>query len=345
MRGGGANPTPRVEVFFRMKPTPINDALSALWEKLEGWIHTFITLLPNLAVALLVLVVFALLSRWGSRLTESVLRRTSITVAARSLVTRVVRIGTFATGLLVALSVLQLDKTVTSLLAGVGIVGLALGFAFQDLASNFVAGVALSLGSRYPFRVGDLIETNGVLGLAEHVFLRNSVIRTLDGNAVVVPNKKIFEQQLTNFSADPYRRVAVTCGVSYGDDLRRVKALVLETVRGMDLLLSERPVDFYWTGYNDSSIDFEVRFWIPFKRQPDFLEARSEAVMRIKAAFDSHGITIPFPIRTLDFGIKGGQRLDQLQPLRLARMQDNEASSRAALADGQDGQPLTKPEV
>jgi small conductance mechanosensitive channel len=275
-----------------------------LWDKVHGWLWALIDMLPNIAVALVVLVVFGLLSRLLAAIVRKTFERFQIVGAVSGLSARVVSLATLATGIILALSILELEKVVTSLLAGVGIVGLALGFAFQDLASNFVSGVALSLRHRYPFQIGDLIETNGFMGVAEHIYLRNSVIRTLDGNAVVMPNRKIYEDKLINYSADAYRRVELTCGVSYKEDLRKVKALVLEVASAFEKRMPERPVELFWTGYNDSSIDFQLRFWIPFRGQPDFLEARSEILMRIKECFDQHGITIPFPIRTLDFGAK-----------------------------------------
>ncbi|MFW6086259.1 MAG: mechanosensitive ion channel family protein [Myxococcota bacterium] len=293
----------------------MDEAFGKIWVKLDGWIDGLITMLPNLVVALVLLIVSFGVAKLGRYATCQILRRLRVSESATNLVGRVVQIGVVIVGLAIALSVLELDKAVTSLLAGVGIVGLALGFAFQDLASNFISGVALSLRSRYPFKIGDLVETNEVLGIAERVYLRNTVIRTLDGHAVVIPNRNIFENKLLNYSGDPYRRVDIPCGISYGEDLREVKRIVTEAVTAIDGRIEERDVEFFWTGYGDSSIDFEVRFWIPFQKQTDFLAARSEAVMRIKEAFNDNGITIPFPIRTLDFGIKGGEKLDEMFPV------------------------------
>lgn len=293
----------------------VDEAFGKIWAKLDGWIDGLITMLPNMVVALVLLIVSFGVAKLGRYVTCQILRRVRVSESATNLVGRVVQIGVVIVGLAIALSVLELDKAVTSLLAGVGIVGLALGFAFQDLASNFISGIALSLRSRYPFKIGDLVETNEVLGIAERVYLRNTVIRTLDGHAVVIPNRKIFENKLLNYSGDPYRRVDIPCGISYGEDLREVKRIVTEAITSIDGRIEERDVDFFWTGYGDSSIDFEVRFWIPFYKQTDFLAARSEAVMRIKEAFNDNGITIPFPIRTLDFGIKGGEKLDEMFPV------------------------------
>ncbi|MFW6050537.1 MAG: mechanosensitive ion channel family protein [Myxococcota bacterium] len=295
------------------------EAFAKVWDKLNDWTQSIVTMLPNVVVAVVVLVLFALLGKAASYGSGRLLHRMKVSDYASTLACRLVQLGIVVIGFVIALSILHLDKAVTSLLAGIGIVGLALGFAFQDLASNFIAGLALSLRSRYPFLLGDLIETNEVLGIAERVYLRNTVIRTLDGQAVVIPNKKIFEDKLVNYSGDPYRRVDVACGISYGEDLREVKRLVTSAIEGMEGRIEDRGVEFFWTGYGDSSIDFQVRFWIPFRKQAEFLEARSEAVMRIKETFDQHGITIPFPIRTLDFGIKGGEKLREMFPVPIER--------------------------
>lgn len=292
----------------------IQDAVGRVWEKVGGWVEGFVAMLPNLVVAVVVVMLFALLARLGHSLAHRALVRVGRASPATALLARVAQFAILVAGVLVALSVLQLDKVVTSLLAGAGIIGLAAGFAFQDLGANFVSGVALSMRSRYPFEVGDLIETNDVLGTAEQIYLRTTVIRTLDGQAVVIPNKKIFEEKLMNYSGDPYRRVDVSCGISYGEDLREVKRVVTAAIEAMEGRLAHRSVEFFWTGYGGSSIDFVVRFWIPFRKQPEYLEATSEAIMRIKEAFREHDITIPFPIRTLDFGIKGGEALREMLP-------------------------------
>ncbi|XYI03508.1 mechanosensitive ion channel family protein [Sorangium sp. So ce1128] len=128
-----------------------------------------------------------------------------------------------------AFSILNLEKAATSLLAGAGIVGLALGFAFQDLAANFIAGVYLAV--RFPFREGDLIETNDTLGIAERIRIRSTTIRTLEGQAVMIPNKEIFTTKLINDSETGARRVDLSVGVSYGDDLDKVRRVALDAAR------------------------------------------------------------------------------------------------------------------
>jgi small conductance mechanosensitive channel len=194
-------------------------------------------------------------------------------------------------------------------LAGAGIVGLALGFAFQDLAGNLISGIGLAVNQRWPFKIGDIIETNGVFGEVDEIHLRTSIIRTLDDKMVVVPNREIFQNAVVNFSAAGTRRVDVTCGVSYGDDLEKVKSVVERTIRDLPARSRSKEAEVFFEEFGESSINFVARFWVDYEKHTDYLGARSDAVMAIKRAFADHDITIPVPIRTLDFGIRGGERL------------------------------------
>jgi small conductance mechanosensitive channel len=186
---------------------------------------------------------------------------------------------------------------------------LALGFAFQDLAVNFIAGVFMAV--RKSFRIGDIIESNGFMGKVTEISLRSTKVLTFQGQKIVIPNRLIFENPLSNYSTGQ-RRIDLGVGVSYGDDLQKVEDVTLQAVKNLSIHDVNRPVDLYYEGFGDSSINFIIRFWVEFKQQPDFLKARSEAIKAIKAAYDAEDITIPFPIRTLDFGIKGGEKLDAM---------------------------------
>ena len=292
----------------------MGDAVAIISGKFEAWLARLVAQLPNLLVAVLLVLV-----AWGVARTvraglARALRHTSAASPIRTLLTTIVYSAILVTGVFVALGVLGLDKTVTSLLAGVGIVGLALGFAFQDIAANFMSGFILSV--RHPFRVGHLVQTNDFFGIVSDVSLRTTVLRQVTGEYVRIPNKDVLNSPLINFSQAGERRVDLQVGVSYGDDLERVRRVAIAAVEGVEARRRERPVELFYEGFGDSSINFVVRFWIPFARQPDYLGARSAAVVAIKQAFDREGITIPFPIRTLDFAPVGGTTLpDALRPV------------------------------
>jgi len=140
------------------------------------------------------------------------------------------------------------------------------------------------------------------------------MIETFQGQLIFMPNKLIFENSVKNYSLAGRRRIDLGVGISYGEDLEKVKKVTVEAVGHLKDLVNGQDVELFFGEYGDSSINFEVRFWVPFRQQTDFLKARSEAIVQIKKAYDENGIVIPFPIRTLDFGIKGGEKLSEVLP-------------------------------
>lgn len=288
----------------------IGHALQALTDKARGWANDLLLMLPNLVVATLVLILFGLAARYGGMALQRVLRRMTPNHQVVDLVSTLARLGIVTVGVFVALGILRLDKTVTSLLAGVGVIGLALSFAFQDLAANLVSGVILSI--RNPFRVGDFVRSNDVFGRIEAVHLRATHVRQVTGELVVLPNRKILQEAIYNFTHPARHRIDLPVGVSYGSDLDRVLRVTRAAVEALPMRLPDRDVEVFFTGFGASSIDLVARFWIEYGRPADAFAARSAAVLAVKKAYDAHGVTIPFPIRTLDFGIVGGRRLDEV---------------------------------
>lgn len=217
-----------------------------------------------------------------------------------------------------ALGLLNLDKTVTSLLAGVGVVGLALGFAFQDIAANFMSGFIMALSG--PFNVGDLVELSGHRGRVKSIALRATELETLQGLSILIPNKEVFQNSIINYTNTPNRRLDITAGTAYGDDMLRVRDVVIRAVQAVPGRDGKRDVELFFDQFADSSINFQVRIWLEKSDEPSYLHARSEALISIKSALDAAGLTIPFPIRTLDFGanVVGGVSLGQTD-LRLRR--------------------------
>ena len=301
-----------------LEPIDVTEAATGLVGKLEGWFDTFVLYLPNLVVALLIVVVAALVARLVRRAVTAVLHRVTNHAPQAAnvvdLLATIAYIAVLAIGTFVALGVLNLDGVVTTLLAGAGVVGLALGFAFQDIASNFIAGVLMAV--RNPFVIGQIIETNGFMGTVREITLRSTIVETFTGQRVILPNAKVFGDPIINYSSMRRRRVDVSCGVGYGDDLDAAKAAAVAAVEGLDARQATQPVQLYYTEFGDSSINFVIRFWVDFQKQTDFLQAQSDAIQAIKTALDEAGVTIPFPIRTLDFGPNGGVELREMLPTR-----------------------------
>ncbi|MHA6248555.1 mechanosensitive ion channel family protein [Pontibacter sp. CAU 1760] len=292
----------------------INETVELLWGKLEAWSDQAVLMLPNLVVALILLILTFYVAGVVRGWLEKFINRFSHSAALNNLVLTLLYIGMLMVGFFFVLNVLNLDRVVISLLAGVGIIGLALGFAFQDIAANFISGVIIAV--QKPFGVGDNIETNDYFGTIERISLRTIDIRQVTGELVKLPNKMVFENPLTNFSVYGTRRIDLEVGISYAEDLEHVQQVVIEALEDVKNRVKTKGVEVMYDSFGDSSINFKARFWVSYSRQVDYVGAKSDAIIRIKKAFDANDILIPFPIRTLDFGIKGGEKLnEQLQEL------------------------------
>lgn len=285
-------------------------AVEILTRKLETWLESIIAMLPNLVIAVIVMIFFYFIAKITKSISTKILDRFSDKKALNNLFTTFVNLTILGIGLVVSLNILHLDQTVSSLLAGAGIVGLALGFAFQDITANFISGVFIAI--RKPIRVGDIIETSSYMGIVEEIDLRVTIIKTFQGLHVIIPNKDVFQTAVTNYTKTNERRIDLEVGISYADDLEKVKKVAIESVSKLSYLLPNRDINLFYNNFGDSSINFTLMIWIHYPDEPGYLKARSDAIIALKKAFDQNDITIPFPIRTLDFGIKGGQTLSEM---------------------------------
>ncbi|MEL6614683.1 MAG: mechanosensitive ion channel family protein, partial [Bacteroidota bacterium] len=283
-----ADTTAQADPILPEEPVAVGDALGAVVDKLQGWLDALVLMLPNLAVAVLIVVVAAFVARLVRKGVRALLERvTDRAPQARNVVDLLGTVAyavVLAAGTFIALETLALSGLVTTLLAGAGVVGLALGFAFQDIASNFIAGVLMAV--RNPFTIGQIVETNGYMGTVREITLRSTLIETFQGQQVILPNAKVFQEAIINYSSERQRRVDISCGVGYGDDLDTAERVALEAVEGLDVRVTDRPVKLFYNEFGDSSINFTICFWVDFAKQPDFLHAQSEAIKAIKTAFD-----------------------------------------------------------
>ena len=273
--------------------------------KIEIWLESFVKILPNLLIAVLIIVLGIMLAKKLSALIGKIIRKFWNNNSIVGLFESIIRLALFGIVIFTALSILKLDKVVTTILAGAGLLGLGLAFAFQDIAANFISGVFISF--RKPFHLGDIVKLKGYMGKVLEINLRDTVVKTFQGEMVIIPNKEVFQNPIENYSLLGKRRVDLKVGVSYGDDLEKVKKITLEALKDIPNIMKDEEITLFFNEFADSSINFVVRIWVNTPEQPAFLEVSSLAIMKIKKAFDEHNISIPFPIRTLDFGIKGGQ--------------------------------------
>ena len=184
----------------------------------------------------------------------------------------------------------QLGIQTASLIALLGAAGLAVGLALQGSLSNFAAGVLIVLFR--PYKVGDWIEGGGVSGAVEEVQILTTVLKTGDNKRVIIPNSQIMGTTITNYSANETRRVDLVVGVSYSDDLDKVRKELEGLVAADDRILDDPAVTIAVSELADSSVNFVLRPWV---KTADYWGVYFGLTEAIKKRFDEVGISIPFP--------------------------------------------------
>lgn len=283
-----------------METFDIHKATEKLITKLDTWLDALILKLPNLVLAILAFIVFWLIAKYTSRFFYKTLLKKVGQESIKNIIAKTIYIFIIFTGFFVAIVILDLNKVLTSVLAGAGVIGLAIGLALQGTLNNTFAGIILSFLPKV--RIGDWIETNGFSGRIVDINLRSITILQADNNYVLIPNSTIIDDPIKNYSLSERSRIMVDCGVGYESDLDAVKELVIKTLYDTFPQQKGEEVELFYKEFGDSSINFVARFWTDSTDNRSLQHAKSEAILAIKRAFNEHDINIPFPIRTLDFG-------------------------------------------
>lgn len=184
----------------------------------------------------------------------------------------------------------QLGIQTASFVAVLGAAGLAIGLALQGSLANFAAGVLMLIFR--PYQVGDFIEGGGVSGIVEGVGIFTTELRSGDNKKIIVPNAKMTNDNIINFTAKDTRRVDLIIGVSYNDDIDKVKKVLTDIISNDERILKEPAPTIGVLDLADSSIDFAVRPWV---KTSDYWNVFFHLNETIKKRFDSEGISIPFP--------------------------------------------------
>jgi len=272
----------------------VETSWNKLLERLTSWLDLTISNFPNLLLALLIFAVAYSLAKSSQKWSNIFLQNLVTQKAVRNLFARVLSIVIIALGIFIALGVLNLDRLITSLLAGAGVVGLVIGLALQGPLANTFSGIFLAFEDE--INVGDFIETNSYSGTILKIDLRNTTIKEPDNNLVVIPNKMVLENAFKNYGLTDRTRVAVKCGVAYSSDLEEVKTIAIETIEAIFPKADNKTISFYYTEFTNSSINFQLYFWLDTKAEISTIEAKSKTIMGIKVAFENHNIEIRLPI-------------------------------------------------
>ena len=276
------------------------EPVNVLRQQIATIIEGSIALLPSLIVVTVVLTLTALVA-WGIRrgIDRALRNRKRVRASLRTLFVNLAGILVWFAGLMISAIILFPNLTPSSLVAGLGLGTVAIGFAFKDIFENFLAGIIILF--RAKMRMNDYIECEGLEGQVEEILIRETHIRRTDGQLVIVPNAMLFKNPLRIVTDQDERRTTIIVGVAYGEDVDESRTVIKRAVESCDSVIRpRRPVQIFAREFNSSSIDFEVTWWTGSK-PVDERRSRDEVVAAIKKSLDEAGIEIPFPYRTLTF--------------------------------------------
>ena len=274
------------------------NTLGTLQDQLVDMAEGLIRALPNFAIAIVILLITWIAARIVVRMANKGIGKTDMRPSLKNLIDTVLKLGVWIIGLMIALIVIMPGMTPASLIAGLGIGAVAIGFAFQDIFENFLAGVLIML--REKMRIGDVIECEGITGKVEHITLRETYVRKLSGEVTLVPNSMLFKNPVEILTDESMRRHEVVAGVSYDTDLDHAAEVIREAVESVDVVEVDKGIDVFAQEFNSSSVDFNVRWWSGSTPR-NMWESKDKVVRAIKRALDDAGIEIPFPYVTHTF--------------------------------------------
>lgn len=242
----------------------------------------------RIVMAILVFYIGRMIARMIIKLIKKVMERSSVD----AMLIKFLADMAYAV-LLVAVVIAALDQlgvNTTSLLAILGAAGLAIGLALKDSLSNFAAGVMLIMFR--PFKAGDFIEAGGTSGTVDTVNIFNTVLKTGDNREITIPNSGIYGGMITNFSARSTRRIDLVIGIGYDDDLGKARDLIGAVIADDDRILKDPAPAISLAELADSSVNLNVRPWV---NSADYWGVRSDLLENIKNAFDTNGVSFPYP--------------------------------------------------
>ena len=252
--------------------------------------------IPSLLSALVVLFLTRYVVGIVLKIAEETGKRTIKSTSLQLLLTKVCRIGVWTIGVLIACVLAFPGFELGDIVATLGVGSVAIGFAFQDIFKNFLAGIILL--AEEPFRIGDEVVIGNYQGTVENISIRTTKIRTYKGERVLLPNSTVFTDAVKVVTAFNLRRTDLAVGVDYNTNLPQAQQLLLQTISQVEGVMSEPNPEIDVVNFGDSSIDFVVRYWSN-SQQKGLRKVQTKASIAIKAALDQANISIPYPIRTL----------------------------------------------
>ncbi|HAF48481.1 MAG TPA: hypothetical protein DCL08_04465 [Anaerolineaceae bacterium] len=260
----------------------------------QEWFTSLAQLLPNLITAIVIFFVTIIasdfLAKWVKRIAKKKIENNEML----HLIFLLTRWTVIILGTIFALS--QVNFDVTGFIAGLGVAGFTIGFALQDIAKNFISGILLL--SRQPFSIGDYVKVNDYKGNVKEINVRDTVVETLDGEIVIIPNQKVFENPIINYTQSRLRRRTIVIGLGYEEDVAQATKVFLDVIQNVPGVESQPEPTIRAKELGDSAITLEAIFWVD-QQKNNLVAIHSDVVTAIKEASDKHKINLPYPVQTV----------------------------------------------
>jgi len=278
----------------------VQENVSTVYQGLKAQVTNLVKALPLLLVGF---VIFALVAWFGSWLSnrKKMWQRLTPNPFVAELLSQTVKVIFIIFGLILGLSLIGAETILGTLLGGAGVIGIAVGFAVKDTIENYIASLMLSI--RQPFRARDHIVINGQEGIVVRLTSRATILMTLDGNQLRIPNSEVFKGTILNYTKNPERRFTFKLGVDANDDPLAAIKVGLDAIHTLTFVLDEPKAIAVITNVGDSNIVLEFQVWVD-QSETDFAKARSIAIRETKHALENEGFSLPEPIYRLRFNNK-----------------------------------------
>ena len=260
------------------------DIASDLMSKMGDYIKKF---LPLVVFALIIIFIGYIVTKLITKVIDRAMKRSKIDVGAKNFLLSVIRIGLYTVVLIMALSVLKVP--ISSIITILDAAGLAVSLALQTCLSNLAGGFIILFSK--PFVTGDIIEFDGTVGTVRAISILYTKLDTFDGKTAFIPNGKVSDAKLINYTESPLRRIDLTFSISYGEDFKRAQAVICEVINNEPLAQSIPAPIVRMGRHGESTTDIDALVWV---KNSDYISARYNLLENVKAAFDENGIEIPF---------------------------------------------------
>ncbi len=261
---------------------------------LQNCLASFLEFLPKLISGLVIFFVALIGSNYVAKWVRKLVSKRVDNGEMLQLVYMLTKWGILIIGTILALD--QVDFNVTGFVAGLGVVGFTIGFALQDIAKNFISG--LMLLSRTPFHMEDFVRVADFEGKVKEINVRDTVIQTLDGELVIIPNNKVFENPIINYTDAHLRRRTIMIGLGYEEDTERTVEIFIETIKSVSGVESDPAPVIQAVELGDSAMMLSASFWVDHQKN-NLVWVHSEVVKALKIASDRYNIHLPYPVQTV----------------------------------------------